>query len=235
MSKPELIAAYVSGRIGRRDFMRSLTALGVSAGAAAAYAQSLAPGASAAGVGRDRSGLRVRAQDEYPVGEFGDLTEVINLLLQMLAILEAILDAGLANASMAPLRRQTGEELSADDADQLATLQSQTLAHRDRLRTLLNDVGGTEDDVTVPEFIYDTADDALLDLQSALETNTSIYAGVIPGTTETSALTTFAAISLVGGRHAAFVNRLLGESAFPETFQSAATPEQVDSVLASLE
>jgi hypothetical protein len=236
MSKPELIAAYVSGRIGRRVFVRSLTALGVSATAAAAYAQTLAPGVSAAGLGGDRSGLRVRAQDdEYPGGDFGGLAAIIRLLLRIIQLLEAILGGGLANAKSVPLRLQGGDELDPDDVDQLATMQTQLMSHRDALRTLLNDIGGEEEETTVPDLTYDVAEDALLDLQIALEANLGVYGAVIPQVTLPKAVTTLTSIGLVGGRHAAFVNRILGDPAFPQTFQKAATPDETDSLLATLE
>src|SRR5262245_30782675 len=124
MSKSELIAAYVGGRIGRRDFVRRLTALGVSATAAAAYAQTLAPSAAAAGLGHDRSGLRMRAQAEYPGGDFGDLASIIQLLLRINALLQGVVDGGLKNAMAAPLRLQSGDKLAQDDLDQLDTLRT---------------------------------------------------------------------------------------------------------------
>lgn len=43
MSRHELVAAYSSGRIGRRAFISGLTGLGVTATAAAAYATALEP------------------------------------------------------------------------------------------------------------------------------------------------------------------------------------------------
>jgi hypothetical protein len=233
MSKPELIAAYISGRIGRRAFMRSLTALGVSATAAAAYARSLAPGASAAGLGRDRSGLRVRGQDDYPVP--GDLIEFIQLLIRVLEFLLAILGGGFATAKMAPLRLQGDSELDPADVDELETLQSQLSSHRDALRTLLSDLGGDELSEAVPEFVYDNSEDALVDLQTGLEASVEIFAGALgSSTTEPAALSTLASIGLVQARHISFVNRLLGDQAFPATFQQAATPEEVDAVLAGL-
>jgi hypothetical protein len=46
MSKRELIDAYVSGAINRRAFVRGLTALGLTASLAAAYAVALQPAAA---------------------------------------------------------------------------------------------------------------------------------------------------------------------------------------------
>ena len=48
MSRKELIDGYVHGHLSRRQFMRSLVAAGMTAGAAAVYASSIAPAASAA-------------------------------------------------------------------------------------------------------------------------------------------------------------------------------------------
>jgi hypothetical protein len=67
MSKHEVVEAYLSGRIDRREFVRRLALAGVSAGAAAAYAQALAGAAAAAPAGRGGHGA-ARFQD-YPVGD----------------------------------------------------------------------------------------------------------------------------------------------------------------------
>lgn len=48
MSRQELVDAYLEGTVNRRAFVRRLVASGVSVGAAAGYAQILAPGAAAA-------------------------------------------------------------------------------------------------------------------------------------------------------------------------------------------
>jgi hypothetical protein len=68
-----------------------------------------------------------------------------------------------------------------------------------------------------------------------LEANLGVYAAVIPQVTVQKVVTTLTTIGLVGGRHAAFVSRLLGDPAFPETFQKAATPDETDQLLSGLE
>jgi hypothetical protein len=45
---------------------------------------------------------------------------------------------------------------------------------------------------------------------------------------------TLTSIALVEARQAAFVNRLLGEPAFPETFEQEATPDEIDDLIAEL-
>ncbi len=66
MSKSELVEAYVTQAINRRAFVQGLTALGVSAGVAAAYAVALQP--AAAGNGGSSSCL-----DLYPEPDLYEL------------------------------------------------------------------------------------------------------------------------------------------------------------------
>lgn len=67
MSREELVEAYVDGRVGRRVFMKSLVALGVSAAAAVTYADALsaavAPTAGAAAIADGSDGY-----DMYDMG-----------------------------------------------------------------------------------------------------------------------------------------------------------------------
>lgn len=68
MTKHEVVAAYLAGRIDRREFIRKLTLAGVSAGAAVAYAETLSRSAAAQGAGRGVRGYVTAFQDgEYPV------------------------------------------------------------------------------------------------------------------------------------------------------------------------
>jgi hypothetical protein len=57
MSKHELVEAYIRGRIGRREFIKRLQALGISSAAALVYAQALASTTLASGVSRNEMGL----------------------------------------------------------------------------------------------------------------------------------------------------------------------------------
>ena len=68
MSKNEIVTAYLNGRIDRRQFVKRLTAVGVSSAAAMAYAQSLASPATASGTTRDSNGfVAARMQAYTPV------------------------------------------------------------------------------------------------------------------------------------------------------------------------
>ena len=65
MAKQELVAAYVAGRIDRREFVRRLGAFGVSTAAVLAYASALRSPALAGGLERGADGL-IRASQTYP-------------------------------------------------------------------------------------------------------------------------------------------------------------------------
>jgi hypothetical protein len=55
MSREELLDAYVAGRIGRREFIRGLTAIGIAQSSAVLHAAALRPGST----------VEVAAQDLY--------------------------------------------------------------------------------------------------------------------------------------------------------------------------
>jgi hypothetical protein len=59
LSREDLVDSYVHGRISRRLFVRGLVALGVSAGAAATYADSLSAAAA------PRAASPAAATDDY--------------------------------------------------------------------------------------------------------------------------------------------------------------------------
>jgi len=69
MSKQQVVAEYLAGRIGRREFIRRLTMAGVSAAAAVAYAETLSQSVAARGAGRDARGYLTAFQTtpDYPV------------------------------------------------------------------------------------------------------------------------------------------------------------------------
>lgn len=271
MTKHELIEAYVAGRIDRRDFVRRLTALGVSGGAALAYAQSLTPVAAAAGVARDAHGYLIRAQgtgDYGTGGEFGSVKELIDFLVHLLdtilAYLERLLGGltattGLRTGEMlatghlsAPTTMgnrftaslQTGNTLTTSDLRELATLRNQLSQHVAALRTALSDFGGTPSEAptaaptSTASSTAVTAKD-LTALAAVLNGLVGVYADVIPTVTGSGPKTaafhrTLTQIALVEARQAAFVNRLIGESAFPETFEPASTKSDVQQLLGGL-
>ena len=71
MAKQELVEAYIQGRIGRREFIKGLSALGLSTATAIGFAKGLkaAPG----GTARNNAGYVVSRDDEdYDYGDDDD-------------------------------------------------------------------------------------------------------------------------------------------------------------------
>jgi hypothetical protein len=64
MSRQELVESYLEGGVSRRSFVRRLVASGVSIGAAASYAEVLAPATATAAPRRAR---RAKIDDLYPL------------------------------------------------------------------------------------------------------------------------------------------------------------------------
>jgi hypothetical protein len=200
------------------------------------------PTAAASGVRRDAHGYVVRAQtaDDDPYGgiDLGELIELIRRLLRLIQLLLALIDELLAGLNV-KVALQTGDDLEQSDLDELVTLRTQLTQHRDALRTALRDLGG---DVPAEPSVAGAAADTtetLGDLALLLNALVGLFAAVIPaiaGSDENAVALrrTLTSIALVEARQAAFVNRLLGESAFPETFETAADPADVDDLLDEL-
>jgi len=69
MSKHQVVAEYLAGRIDRREFIIKLTTAGVSMAAAVAYAETFSQSVAARGAGRDARGYVTAFQgtSDYPV------------------------------------------------------------------------------------------------------------------------------------------------------------------------
>ncbi len=89
MPENELISAYLDGLMDRRQFIKRLVALGVSAAAAGAYAQAFATRAAEADIRRDENGFFVadsvsateyaapQIQPTSPISDTADRTPTI--------------------------------------------------------------------------------------------------------------------------------------------------------------
>lgn len=75
MSENEVVNAYLSGRIDRREFVRRVTMAGVSTAAALAYAQMLASPASAATAVKGAHGFEARFQSYTKDADADGLTD----------------------------------------------------------------------------------------------------------------------------------------------------------------
>lgn len=217
MTRHELIDAFVAGNIGRREFVRGLTALGVSAGAASAYALTLAPGAAAAGDPRP-AGFVMRAQaDDEEYGTACTLTDDLEGVLALVgaegataAILDAILGAFDETdiPSIALL-----EALQADLAEQL-----------DALDTLVGDLGGSAPSAATAAEAPSSADTALAALADALNDAISLFVGVIPAIEDGETRQTLTTMLAVLARYAGVVSTLAGDTPTSGPFEQATCP-----------
>src|SRR5665811_49831 len=125
MTKSELVDAYIRGEMDRRGFITKLTAMGVSATAAAAYAVSFAQNA-AASPARNPAGFVARGQDtdeEYGTAFIIELIEAaINALLEAVNAIVETLDELFASFTSDDL---VAEGFDATDFTLLQTIREQ--------------------------------------------------------------------------------------------------------------
>lgn len=235
MSKRELVQLFTAGDIDRRDFIRRLTLTGVSAGAAIAYAQSLAPSASA-------------AVDNLIISQYGggvvieDLEEAIQAVVE---IAEAVAD--FASDGLENFASQDFEDLLGNGVDvfaELETLVDQIDAEVEVLSGAIEALG-----IMIAPTIKGRAAFAVSRLQSAtpdeyiatlgdlLDVQAQLYAGIIPALGENGAVAQdLTSLAIVKGSQAGFLRLLRGLSAFPSSLETPISPEdaqaQIDAILA---
>jgi len=110
---------------------------------------------------------------------------------------------------------------------------------RDALQTAISDFGGDVAGATA-DVTADDGDDALSKMSTLLNALVGSYSGLIPaipGTGEqvVALRQTVTSIGLVQARQASFVNRLIGDPSFPDTFEPALTQDELAAVVADLE
>lgn len=226
MSKREMIESYVKGDLDRRGFIRGLTALGVSVGAATAYAVSFAPSALAnAGNGFVvRPGQRYQDQNYPPPPvtleeAIRRLVEAITALINLLvAALERFLQSDFTDAGLPSTTHAT-----------LQTILDQMKQQNDAVNALAASVNVEVASLTpgsVKGFLdqTDTVQGFLSELSDHLNKLVSTDAGIIPGLENGEARQTFTNIALVHARQAAVVNQLAGEDPIPSAFAEPTLP-----------
>lgn len=254
MTKHEIIEAYIAGQIDRRGFMKRLTTIGVSAAAAAAYAQSLAPSASAVGMGRGPAGYFMAQTEPYgTAGEFESDLEAAEFLLSSdtvtVELYDSALDslsaedfeseniAGLASAGLLGSNaigiQRSGSLLTGDLIIELLSLiRDQTETHIATLEAAVVPLGSTGVEVEGTLNPTFTSAREFLDVARELhEVAVSAYTTAAPAIEDVELRSTATAIATVKGRHAAFINLLAGESPFPATFDRPTGVEEVEDAL----
>ena len=227
MTKSEIVDAYIRGELDRRAFVTRLTAVGVSAGAAIAYAVSLAPAAGAASPRHSASGYIARAQ-QNPDGEYGTaitLTsddEGIQDLLTASRDVDALLDA--LDTFTADDFRNAG--LTADDLALLQKIRDQHTEQVDAIQALASGSGTTSTNSGGGNAEVDTSSltDYLKALADALNTLVGVFAAVIPAIQSGEIRQTLTQIGLVVARHAAIISYLAGEDPSPDSLENVIDP-----------
>lgn len=218
MTKHELIDAFVGGQIGRRDFVRRLTALGVSMGAALAYAQTLAPSAAASGGSPRPHGFVMRAQaDEGEYGTACTLTDDLEGVLALVGAEGSI--AALLDAILGAFDESDIPEIAV-----LEALQSDLTEQLDALDTLVGDLGGASPSAATAAEEPSSADTALAALADALNSAVSLFVGVIPAIQDGETAQTLTTILAVLARYAGVVNTLAGDTPSSGPFEQPTCP-----------
>lgn len=218
MTKSELVDAYIRGDVDRRHFVSKLTAMGVSATAAVAYAGSLVQN-TAASPSRNSAGFVARAQDADE--EYGT---AITLASDEAGV-EALLDAAAAlQGPLAALDGFTAEDfaeigLDGEDLELLLDIRAQHQEHVEALSALIGapapGAGGAAPDTPLA--------DLLVTLAEAFNDFVAVLAAVIPALEDGETRQLVTTIGLVAARHAALVSAIAGIDPIPSTFEEVDT------------
>ncbi len=223
MTKRETIEAFVRGDIDRRTFVGRLTTLGVSAGAALAYATTFGQTASAASSSGSAGYVVQNFQDdlEYGVPNPFPLEEGLEIINEAFDEIVAIFE-GFADF--------LEDDFAEGVFDALTTIQEQIATQLEALSALF----GTGSATSTRQFGQRSrlsavqsgdADAFLQSLSTSLDDLTSRFAAVVPGTSEDAARQTMMNVAMVSGRHAGFVNWAAGNDPFPSAFQQPMSAE----------
>jgi hypothetical protein len=131
-----------------------------------------------------------------------------------------------------------GDTVTQTDIDQLNTLHNQLNEQFAAIKAAYADFGGKDSGSVVPNATPGAADD-LTTLADMLTKLVGFQAAVIPTISgdgpKTSALrATLVTSALVEAQHAAFVNQLVGDPPFPDTFAKALSGADIDALIAQL-
>jgi hypothetical protein len=216
MGKHELIEAFVRGDIDRRQFVSRLTMLGVSGGAAIAYATSLGASSAVAAPASTANGFRMRAQDAD--GEYGTAIAI--------GVLEALETQAAAIAALVlPLLQNLGDfdagDFPAGVFELLETIRDQQQQHLDAINALVEENGGTV--VAIGEAVTGSAPDELLTLLSEnLDDLTGTYAAIAPAIQDGASRQTLVEAGSVASRHAGLAGLFSERNPLPSAFQEPA-------------
>lgn len=212
MTAQGVVDAFIRGEFDRRDLITRLTALGVSASAASAYALTLgrqgaaaAPGSSSTGIARYQDG----AEEEDYGTEF--VFETIEEALQLIfdAISELLSTLGALNLFNAD------DFADALDFEILTRIAEQKQDHAEAMSALL----GTTDPSTSTAASFGSVEEFLTELAGGYDDLTGKYAAVVPAIGDGAIRQTMMNAASVANRHAALVHHMAGLDPIPDTFE----------------
>jgi hypothetical protein len=237
MTKHEVINDYISGRIGRRDFMTRLTALGVSAGAALAYAQTFITDTSAAG--------------SRPAGHFVDMAQYGGPILGFPETVGEAIEAAIAfTTSLSTALQSILDAFGAEDFDFAAIVGATIIANLQRFSSQLDEQLGVLESTgsassgaaksARPQAVAalaqtDSAEEALSKLAQRYAILDGYYAGAVPSLDDADARLTLMGIALVNAAQGAFVRTALGQEPSPSAFIEPITLDEAEAQLDALD
>jgi len=227
MTKQDAVNAYLRGDLDRRSFIRRLTAVGVSAGAAMAYAAALIPGVSA-NSGRTGAGYITRLQDvDSTYGTAILIADVAAALLATITTIDGInafaedfLDSFTADDF-------TAAGLDEDDREIVASMINALKQHAEALQSILDNLGLPAGTCAVEEEPRTKTDDVLEELKAlanGVHKLTGIYVALAPSIENVEDRLLLAQMIAVAGRYAALLARMAGENPVPAPFEEPVVP-----------
>jgi fumarate hydratase class II len=217
MGKQELVQAFIRGDIDRRQFVSRLTMLGVSGGAALAYATNLQSAAAAPVAPSNGFVKRAQADDEeygtaIAIGTLEALQEKVDGIQQVLALL-------------ANLDQFQSDDFPASVYETLQTVRDQQQQHLEAVIALLESIGESAADGTAGGREFSSVDEFLAALSDELDELTGMYAAIVPAIDDDETRQTSMNIASVASRHAALVNLYAERNPIPEAFEEPSMPE----------
>ncbi len=218
MGKHELIEAFIRGDIDRRQFVSRLTMLGVSGGAALAYASRLTVDAAAAPASA-ANGFKMRMQgaDDDDYGTAIEI-DVVEGLQQQAAAIESLVLFILDD-----LDNFDASDFPDGVYDTLLTIRDQQQQHFDAVQSLLQANGG-ESTASGDNPSISSADELLSLLAENLDDLTGLYAAIIPAMEDDESRQTLTEAGSIASRHAALASLYADRNPLPSAFQQPSIP-----------
>ena len=220
MTKRELIEAFLRGDVDRRQFVNRLTMLGVSGGAAVAYATSLSQSA-AASPSQPAAGFVMRAQteDDEDYGGGVDLPSDDEAIAIAIAVIEGII------ALLEALDQFAATDFLEGVVETLERIRDQQNEHADALSATSGTARMTRQGFAAQTPKFASPEEFLNTVSDGLEELAGVYAAIVPGMQSAEYRQTVMGAASVAARHAAHTRSFAGRELLPETFQEAALPE----------